>query len=105
MKIPKFYLQWPRNVRSFSPNGEGGKFSNLEKSEIFFQNFMNWNICSRGKLSDKSGNFLLFPLQNFRNFIYPGLEVCQYSDQIEKVDIFPIKSDELENFQKLKIFR
>ena len=38
-KIPKFYLPGPRNVRSFSPNGERGKFSNLEKSENFLPKF------------------------------------------------------------------
>ena len=65
--------------------------------KFFFQNLMNWNICSRGKFS----TFQFF--RKLWNFIYPGPEVSQFSDRLEKVEIFPIKSDELDNFQKLKI--
>jgi len=39
MKIPEFHLPGPRIVRSFSPNGEVGKFSNLEKSANFLPKF------------------------------------------------------------------
>ena len=66
---------------------------------------MNWNICSRGNFSGKSENFPLFQFfRKLRNFIYPGPEVCQFSDRLEKVEIFPVKSDELEHLQKVENF-
>ena len=38
--------------------------------KIFFQNLMNWNICSWGKFFDKSENFPLFQLfRKFQNFV------------------------------------
>ena len=38
-KIPIFYVPVSRNVRSFNPNGGGGKLSNLEKSKTFLLKF------------------------------------------------------------------
>ena len=85
-----------------------GKVENFPTSKnklIFFQNLMNWNICSRGNFSDKLENFPLFQFfRKLRNFIYPGPEVCQFSDRLEKLEIFPVKSEELENLQKVEIF-
>ena len=66
---------------------------------------MNWNICSRGNFSGKSENFPLFQFfRKLRNFIHPSLEVSQFSDRLEKVEIFPIKSDELEHLLKVENF-
>ena len=80
-------------------------FPTSKNQLIFFQNLMNWNICSRGKFSGKSENFPLFQFfRKLQNFIYPGPEVCQFSDRLEKVEIFPVKSDELEHLLKVENF-
>ena len=80
-------------------------FPTSKNQLIFFQNLMNWNICSRGNFSGKSENFPLFQFfRKLRNFIHPGLKVCQFSDRLEKVEIFPIKSDELEHLLKVENF-
>ena len=72
--------------------------------QISFQNLMNWNICCRGKFSGKSENYPLFHFfWKFWNITYPSLIVCKFSDRMELMEIFPIKSDELEHLQKVEI--
>ena len=99
----------------FSPNEEIGKFStlvekittskNLQKKKKFLQNCMNWNILQRELFSEKLEIFPLFQFfRKLRNFNYPGPKVCQFSDRLEKLEIFPVKSEELENLQKVEIF-
>ena len=76
-----FFSPGPVGVPIFRPNGEGehfsnrtkwigkfaegGKFSNLENWKFFFQNLMNWNICSREKFSDFPINRKFFHFSNF----------------------------------------
>ena len=80
-------------------------FPTSKNQHIFFQIWMNWNICSRGNFSGKSENFPLFQFfRKLQNFIHPGPEVCQFSDRLEKVEIFPVKSDELEHLLKVENF-
>ena len=79
-KIPKIYLSGPISVRSFS------KKYFLKKSGIQavgfwakISNFQTWNRIY-------SENFPLFPLtRKFRNFIYPGLQVCKVSAKSKKL--------------------
>ena len=52
---------------------------------------MSWNICKGANFSNKSENFLICQLsRKSRNFIYPGLEMCEVSARMEKVENFPI---------------
>ena len=59
--------------------------------------------------SNKSENFLICQLsRKCRNFIYPGLEMCEVSARMEKVENFPIWKNRKIFFQNLmnwNIFR
>ena len=94
----KFDLPGPRNVPSFSPNGDGGHFSNLEKSDFFF--IILWiglfTVEEKFSMNRKISHFSFFFW--FRTFTIsgpvslpifrPNGEGGNYSNKIRWIGIF-----------------